>query len=124
MAFLPIFAAIYLGLSSTSIGIILTVYTLLISVLQVVMGRIADRFNRKTLVIMGSLINLTFFALIPSAHGFWPLLGLSIWGGLGGAIAVSAASALALLRRWLSTPAPQDLSSSTAAHLAPRRRAR
>ncbi len=93
-AFLPIFAAIYIGLSPTFIGIVLTVNILLMSLLQVYSGNIADRFNRKALVILGSLINIVFLALIPSTHSFWQLLGLCALGGLGSAVSIPAASAM------------------------------
>ena len=94
ICFLPIFAAIYLGLSSTLIGILLAVFLLLMSVLQVYGGNIADRFSRRALVVLGSIINLTYLALIPQANNFWHLLGLCALGGLGGAISMPAASAL------------------------------
>ncbi|MDH5695414.1 MAG: MFS transporter [Dehalococcoidia bacterium] len=92
--FLPVFAGIYIGLSPTFIGIMLAVNILLMSLLQVYGGNIADRFNRKILVIVGSLINLIYLALIPLGDNFWQLLGICALGGLGGAIAMPAASAL------------------------------
>ena len=95
-AFLPIFAGIYLGLRPTLIGILLTVNILLTALLQAYSGNIADRFNRKALVILGSLINLTFLALIPFTHSFWQLLWLCVLGGLGSAISMPAASALSV----------------------------
>lgn len=92
--FLPIFAGIYLGLSPTLIGILLAANILLSSLLQPLSGKIADRFNRRALVILGSLIRFAFLALLPFAHNFWQLLGLSVFGALGAAIALPAASAL------------------------------
>ena len=92
--FLPIFAGIYLGLSPTLIGVLLAVNILLMSLLQVYGGNIADRFNRKALIIVGCLINLTYLAMIPLGGNFWQLLGICALGGLGGAIAMPAASAL------------------------------
>lgn len=92
--FLPILAAMYFGLNPTLIGILLAANILLMSLLQVYSGNIADRFNRRVLVILGSAINLTFLALIPLAHNFWQLLGLCALSGLGGAISMPAASAL------------------------------
>jgi len=94
--FLPIIAAIYIGLSPTLIGITLTVYMLLTSILQAYSGNIADRFNRRALVGAGCLINLSFLAFIPLTHSFWQLLVLCVFGSLGGAIAIPAASALAV----------------------------
>jgi len=93
-SFLPVFAAMYAGLNSSLIGILLAVNILLMSLLQVFAGSIADRFNRRALVVLGSIVNLTYLALIPLAHSFWYLLGLCALGGLGGAISMPAASAL------------------------------
>ena len=92
--FLPIFAAIYIGLSPTLIGVLLATDILLMALLQIHTGSIADRFNRRALVILGSLIKLTFLALIPLMHSFWQLFGLCVLQGLGGAISLPAASAL------------------------------
>jgi MFS family permease len=92
--FLPIFSGIYLGLSPLLIGVLLAVNLLLMSLLQVYSGNIADRFNRKTLVIIGSIINFVYFAFIPLSTNFWQLLAICVFGGLGGAVALPAASAL------------------------------
>lgn len=94
--FLPIFAGIYLGLSPSLIGVLLAVNLLLMSLLQVYSGNIADRFNRKALVMNGSIINFAYFAVIPLAANFWQLLAICVFGGLGGAIALPAASALTI----------------------------
>ncbi len=92
--FLPIFAGIYLGLSPTLIGVLLATNLLLMSLLQVYSGNIADRFNRRALIVAGSLINLAYLALIPLTDSFGQLLAICILGGLGGAISLPAASAL------------------------------
>ena len=92
--FLPIFAALYLGLSPALIGVLLAANLLLMSLLQVYSGNIADRFNRRALIIAGSLFNLAYLALIPLTDSFGQLLTICILGGLGGAISLPAASAL------------------------------
>ncbi|HEX73929.1 MAG TPA: MFS transporter [Dehalococcoidia bacterium] len=92
--FLPIFAAMCIDLSPALIGVLLAVNILLMALFQPFSGKIADRYNRRALVITGSLINFTFLALIPVAHNFWYLLGVCALGGLGGAISMPAASAL------------------------------
>ncbi len=94
--FIPIFAAVYLNLSPTLIGILLAVNILLMALLQVYGGGIADRFNRRALVVSGSVINLIFLALIPLADNFWQLLGLCALSGFGGAVSMPAASALTI----------------------------
>jgi len=92
--FIPIFAATCLGLSPALIGILLAANMLLMSLLQPFTGKIADRFNRRAMVVVGNLINLTFLALIPMTHNFWYLLGVCALSGLGGAISMPAALAL------------------------------
>ena len=94
VTFLPIFAGIYIGLPPSRIGILLTVNILVTSLLQIYGGNIADRFNRRILVVVGGLTNITFLALIPLGGSFWPLLAICALGGLGGAISMPAASAL------------------------------
>ena len=94
VTFLPIFAMVYIGLGPTQIGILLAFTILLMSILQAFTGNIADKLNRRTLVILGSLINVIFLALIPFGHSFWQLLALCAVGGISGAISMPAASAL------------------------------
>jgi DHA1 family multidrug resistance protein-like MFS transporter len=94
--FLPILAASRLGLSPTFIGVLLAINILLLSLLSIPMGRIADKLNRGFLVVLGSLVSSSFLALIPLTRDFWQLLALCAFGSLGGAIAVPAASALAV----------------------------
>lgn len=92
--FLPLFAANIIGLSSTQTGILLAVDILLMSLLQPVSGKIADKRDRRKLVILGGALSLGFLALVPFTHNFGQLLGLAVLGGLGGAIAMPATSAL------------------------------
>ncbi|MBM4433270.1 MAG: MFS transporter, partial [Chloroflexi bacterium] len=94
--FLPIFATLSLGLDSSLTGVLLAVNILIMSILQLYGGKLADRFEKRTLVTIGGGINIAFMALIPLTHNFWQLLGLSALGGIGGAISMPAASALSI----------------------------
>jgi len=96
VVFLPIFAAMYLGLSLSLVGVLLAIHFLLRSLLGIPAGRVADRFNRRTLVVIGGLISLVYLALIPLMQDFWQLLVLCVFGSLGGAIAHTAAMAMAV----------------------------
>jgi DHA1 family multidrug resistance protein-like MFS transporter len=87
--FLPVFAAIGLGLRPNLIGVMLAIHILLVSLLGIPSGRIADRLNRRTLVVIGCLVSFAYLALIPLAYNL-----LCILGSFGSAIAVPAASAL------------------------------
>jgi len=94
MPFLPIFAATYIGLGPALIGVLLAVNMLPMMVLLAPAGRLADRFNRKALVILGNLMYLISVALIPLAHTFWQQIWLCFPRAIGGAISIPAATAL------------------------------
>ena len=94
MTFLPIFAATYIGLGPALIGVLLAVNMLPMMVLLVPAGRLADRFNRKVLVIVGNLVYLVTLVLIPLANTFWQQLWLCFPRSIGGAISMPAATAL------------------------------
>ncbi len=94
MTFLPIFAATYIGLGTTLIGILLTVNFLPMIALLALGGRLADRFSRKALVILGNLTYLITVASIPLANTFWQQLWLCFPRAIGSAISMPAATAL------------------------------
>ena len=92
--FLPILAANSLGFSPSMVGILLAVYVLLMSLLGIPSGRIADRLSRRFLVVFGCLVSSIFLIVVPLGHSFGLLLALVTLGSVGNAIAVPAASAL------------------------------
>ena len=94
VTFLPIIAGIHLGLSTSLIGILLTVNVLGMSLLQIPAGFLADKYNKRALSILGGVIHLVALALIPFADSFGYLLVLCILLGLGGAIALPAFSVM------------------------------
>ncbi len=94
MCFLPLYCASSMGLTPGQTAILLSTYMLLVSTSQVFAGRIADSFNRRHLVVVGSLISISFLALVPSMPSFWALLGLAFFGALGGTLSLPASSAM------------------------------
>jgi MFS family permease len=92
--FLPILAANNLGLRPSLVGIILAVNILLMSLLGIPSGRIADRLSRRFLVVCGCLVSSIFLMAVPQGYTFGLLLALAVLGSMGSAIAVPAASAL------------------------------
>jgi MFS family permease len=94
--FIPIFASLTIGLSSTLIGTILSVLVLGAGVVQIFSGRLADRFNRRLVVVIGSIGILISMALVPEAVGFWSLVLLLSIAIIGDATAVPSASALVI----------------------------
>ncbi|MCK5434197.1 MAG: MFS transporter [Dehalococcoidales bacterium] len=94
MTFLPIFAATYIGLGPALIGVLLAVNMLPMMVLLPFTGRLADKFNRKALVILGNITYLMTLVLIPLANTFWQQIWLCFPRAIGGAISMPAATAL------------------------------
>ncbi len=92
--FLPLLAATRLGLPADLIGILIAVHVLLMSILGMVGGRMADIFNRRVLVGIGSIVIFAYLFLVPLAPGFGPLLALCILGSIGSAIATPPVMAL------------------------------
>lgn len=92
--FLPLLAAMRLGLPANLIGILIAVHVLLMSMLGMVGGRMADIFNRRVLVGIGSIVIFVYLFLVPLAPGFGPLLALCILGSIGSAIATPPVMAL------------------------------
>jgi MFS family permease len=94
MSFLPILGSSMLGLNGFQIGLAVSTGVLVTSFLQYPCGRLADRFNRKTLVLMGNLLYAGAIALFPLAPNFYLLLAISFFSGVLAAIPLPAATAL------------------------------
>jgi DHA1 family multidrug resistance protein-like MFS transporter len=94
--FIPIFAALTIGLSTSLVGTILTVIVLGASLIQIPAGQLADRFNRRVIVIIGCAGILVSMLIVPQARSFWPLLVFLAIAGIGDAVALPSASALVI----------------------------
>jgi DHA1 family multidrug resistance protein-like MFS transporter len=92
MAFMPLFADLKIGLSASLIGIMLAARTP-VSIVQSYTGRLADRWNRRSMVIWGGIVSMAAIALLPLTAGFWLLLLAYITVMLGQAFGVPAANA-------------------------------
>jgi MFS family permease len=92
MAFVPLFADLTVGLSASLIGILLAARSP-VSILQSYTGRMADTWNRRSMVLWGGLLSMAALALLPRSAGFWPLLAAYIAVTLGQAVGVPAANA-------------------------------
>lgn len=92
MAFLPVIAEVRLGLSLTLIGVLMAMRTP-VSLLQSYTGRLADRWNRRWMVINGSLVAMVGLAVLPLTGGFWPLLAAYFALTIGQSFAMPAANA-------------------------------
>ncbi len=94
--FIPIFGGLNLGLRSSLVGTILSVLVLGAGLIQIFTGRLADRFNKRAIVVMGSLGILISMILVPQAVGFWSLMLFLAIAIVGDATALPSASALVI----------------------------
>jgi DHA1 family multidrug resistance protein-like MFS transporter len=92
MAFMPLFADLRIGLSASLIGVMLAARTP-VSIIQSYTGRLADRWDRRFMVIWGGICTVAAASLLPLSGGFWPLLISYIAVMLGQAIGIPAANA-------------------------------
>jgi DHA1 family multidrug resistance protein-like MFS transporter len=98
MVFFPLLAAgaagTAAGLSSSEIGIIVSMSILTTAILQRSCGTLADRFNKALLIVIGSLLVSVILFLFPSMDGFFPLLAGAILFGVGSGIAIPTSTSL------------------------------
>ncbi len=94
MVFLPIYAVIYLDLTTTLVGVLISAHVFALSLLSPFTGHIADRYNRKRLVVSSSFIFILSLGSIPLAKSFWFLFGLSIIQGIASSLSMTSSQAL------------------------------
>jgi MFS transporter, DHA1 family, multidrug resistance protein len=95
MTFVPLFAGLRIGLSTSLIGVLLAARTP-VAILQSYTGRLADKWNRRSMVLWGSIISITATALLPLSGGFWILLIAYISVTFGQAFGIPPANAYAV----------------------------
>ena len=96
--FVPVLADADFHLSSSQIGILVMLGVLVSGVIQAPMGYLADRFDRKMLVVAGGLLAGLAVCSYQWADSYVQLLASSILFGLGGGTAMPAVMAVAVLK--------------------------
>jgi predicted MFS family arabinose efflux permease len=92
MAFVPLYAELKLGLSTTLIGIVLATRTPA-SIVQSYTGSLADRWNRRSMVFWGGMATVVTTILLPQTGRFWTLLIVYVLITLGQSFGIPAANA-------------------------------
>lgn len=95
--FLPFQASTNLGLSSSAIGVVVMMNVFLAGLLQVPMGYLADRFNKKLFVITGGILAVVSVIYLSAAHSFAALMAANGLLGLAGGISLPAIMALGVI---------------------------
>lgn len=94
--FLPVMADADFGLSSSAIGLLIMTGVLINGAIHIPMGVVADRVNKKQMVVFGGLIVVYSVWSFQGAAGFNDLLLANIIFGLGGGMAMPAVMAMAV----------------------------
>jgi MFS family permease len=97
-SFLPVLADTEFSLSSSAIGILVTLGVFSSGLLHIPMGFMADRVNRKIMIVCGGLMIAYAVFSYKWANSFEDLLVASALFGFGGGIAMPPLMALAVLK--------------------------
>jgi len=82
------------GISIAETVYIEIIYAITIVIMEVPTGIMADRFSRKSMILLGSVLNLIGSIGILFAYGFVPFAGLIMMSGISGALTSGSVSAL------------------------------
>ncbi len=96
--FLPVLADATLGLNSAQIGVLVMLGVLVSGLIQVPMGYLADRANRKAMVIIGGGLAAGAVLAYRWATDYPTMLMISVGFGLSGGVAMPAMMAVAVLK--------------------------
>lgn len=96
--FLPVLADSELHLSSSYIGVLVMLGVFISGVMQTPMGSMADRFNKRMMILIGGSIIAFAILLFNWADSFGDLFIANLLIGIGGGIAMPALMALAVLK--------------------------
>ena len=95
--FVPLLAAQLLALSTSQIGLLISLNVLVSTVMQAPCGRLADRVTSKvTLIVIGGLVSAVSLALFPLATTYWHLVVLNLLVGAAFGLAYPAHMAVAM----------------------------
>ncbi len=94
-SFLPLLAVEILGINQSRVGVVIAVYMLVNSLVQVPFGRLADRYRKRVLIVWSGLLTSLAFAALMFVQNFAELILVSAFVGIAGALAQPALSAIA-----------------------------
>ena len=96
--FLPVLADAEAHLSSSRIGVLVMLGVMVSGLVQLPMGYLADRCNRKIMVLVGGLVAGTAVFSFQWASGYATLMGVCALFGLGGGTAMPALMAVSVFK--------------------------
>jgi len=96
--FLPVYADSEFGFSSSLIGILVMLGVCISGILQVPMGLLADKINKRYMIISGCLIIAYATYSFSWAEGFWDIIIADILFGVGGGLSTPPVMALSVIK--------------------------
>jgi MFS family permease len=96
--FLPVLADIEFSVSSSGIGFLVMLGVLISGVINMPMGYVADRINRKSMIIIGGILVSAAMVYFAQAQHISDLVIASIIFGLGGGISMPAHTAISVFK--------------------------
>jgi MFS family permease len=94
LSFLPLYASYKVDMSSAQIGMVISTSVLLTSFFQYPFGKLADRMNRRNLILLGSIPYSLAVVLFPFTTSFSQVLCINLILGVFGALPMPATSAI------------------------------
>ncbi len=95
--FLPVYGDMKFSLSSSAIGVLVVLAVSVSGLLNIPMGAVADRMDKRILVITGGVLTAVAILLLGNAAGFWGMFVANVIFGIGGGISMPALMALAVV---------------------------
>jgi len=95
--FLPVYGDMRFSLSGAAIGILVMLGVFVSGLFHMPMGWLADRIDKRLMVMIGGLVAAVATLLLALAHGFWDLFAANVVFGIGGGISMPALMALAVI---------------------------
>jgi MFS family permease len=94
LSFLPLYAGYKIDMSAAQIGMVISTSVLLTSFFQYPFGKLADKVNRRNLILIGTIPYSLAVMLFPFATTFSQVLCINMILGVFGAMPMPAASAI------------------------------
>ncbi|MDY6823056.1 MAG: MFS transporter [Thermodesulfobacteriota bacterium] len=113
--FLPVMSNDF-GLSGSAIGVLVMLGVFVSGILQIPMGMVADRIDKRKMAVLGSLIVVGAIVSYHWSVGFWSLFVSSVGFGLGGGLCMPPMMAMAVIKGADSGAMGSVMSFLTVAH--------
>ena len=114
--FLPVYGDVRFSLSGASIGVLVMLGVFVSGLLHIPMGWVADRANKRIMVMAGGLVSAIAILLLALAGGYWDLFAANVVFGIGGGISMPALMALAVISGNRKSAMGSVISLITVAH--------